>query len=75
MDHIITFAAFVVSKCVFVNVCIYILTGDRGNIGAHAAIPWGQLEGQTYALREVPILRVFWEQLASHTGVVVETLI
>lgn len=51
MDHIITFAAFVVSKCVFVKVCIYIFTEERGNIGAHAVRPWGWSEGQRDALR------------------------
>lgn len=51
MDHIITFAAFVVSKCVLVKVCIYIFTGERGNIGAPAVRPWGWSEGQGYALK------------------------
>lgn len=42
---------FVVSKCVFVKVCIYIFTGERGNIGAHAVRPWARSEGQGDALR------------------------
>lgn len=51
MDHIITFTAFVVSKCVFVKVHIYIFTGERGSTGGHAVRPWGWSEGQGYALR------------------------
>lgn len=45
MDHIITFAAFVVSKCVFVCVCIYIFTWE-GEHRARAVRPWGWSEGQ-----------------------------